>query len=301
MRRVWAELRAQGLRVSRRRVWRLMRAAGLQGRHPRAWRATTIPGRRPIDAPDLLGGDFTARETATAWCGDITYITTVDGWANLATVIDLASRTVVGWAIDEHLRTSLVTDALGQALATRRPDPGVPWRFWSSRHGRRHRWRRCGYWPGDRSGARPGRDGHLRRRGRADLYPSESAAGSDGLRQLGVDPAQAQTGGTHDAMIVGAALLTAAALGAVVTLPRPGTEGPEAQSPESLHRSRTGEQSSRALRSSARCSLLMSGGFAWPVYLLARQMSRFASAATEHHPKRHQVKLTPGGEGHRNS
>ena len=125
VRRIWAELRARGVRVSRKRVWRLMRAASLQGRHPRAWRVTTIAGRRPIDAPDLLGQDFTATETDTAWCGDISYIRTVDGWAYLATVIDLASRRVVGWALAEHLRTSLVTDALGQALATRRPDGEV--------------------------------------------------------------------------------------------------------------------------------------------------------------------------------
>ena len=122
VRRIWAELRARGVRVSCKRVWRLMRAAGLQGRHPRAWRVTTLAGRRPIDAPDLLGQDFTATETDTAWCGDISYIRTVDGWAYLATVIDLASRRVVGWALADHLRTSLVTEALGQALATRRPD-----------------------------------------------------------------------------------------------------------------------------------------------------------------------------------
>ena len=121
VRRVWAELCAHGRRVSRKRVWRLMRLAGLQGRHPRAWRPTTIAGRRPIDAPDLLEGEFTVTEPDTAWCGDITYVRTVDGWAYLATVLDLASRKVVGWAMADHLRTSLVTDALAQALATRRP------------------------------------------------------------------------------------------------------------------------------------------------------------------------------------
>ena len=60
VRRVWAELVVRGVRVARKRVWRLMRAAGLQGRHPRAWRKTTIAGQRPIDAPDLIGRDFTA-------------------------------------------------------------------------------------------------------------------------------------------------------------------------------------------------------------------------------------------------
>jgi putative transposase len=125
VRRVWAELAAHGWRVGRKRVWRLMRAQGLQGRTPRRWRRTTIAGRRPIDAPDLLEQDFDVESVDTAWAGDITYIDTVDGFCFLATVIDLASRRVVGWALDQHLRTDLVTDALTQALATRRPEPGV--------------------------------------------------------------------------------------------------------------------------------------------------------------------------------
>ena len=60
VRRVWAELVVRGVRVARKRVWRLMKAAGLQGRHPRAWKKTTVAGQRPIDAPDLIGQDFTA-------------------------------------------------------------------------------------------------------------------------------------------------------------------------------------------------------------------------------------------------
>jgi len=57
-----------------------MRAAGLRGRHPRAWKKTTIAGQRPVDAPDLIGQDFTAEAPNTRWCGDITYIRTVEGW-----------------------------------------------------------------------------------------------------------------------------------------------------------------------------------------------------------------------------
>jgi putative transposase len=61
----------RGFRVARKRVWRLMRAAGPRGRHPRAWRRTTTAGERPIDAPDLIGQDFTAEAPNTRWCGDI--------------------------------------------------------------------------------------------------------------------------------------------------------------------------------------------------------------------------------------
>jgi putative transposase len=125
VRRVHAELRVLGHRLSRKRVWRLMRAAGLQGRHPKAWKRTTVAGENPVAAPDLIGRDFTAPAVNQRWCGDITYVKTWDGWAFLATVIDLHSRAVVGWAIADHMRTELVTAALDMALAHRVPAAGV--------------------------------------------------------------------------------------------------------------------------------------------------------------------------------
>jgi len=121
VRRVHAELLAQGYRIGRARVWRLMRLAGLQGRHPRPWKKTTVHGTQPAAAPDLIGRDFTAPAPNMKWCGDITYIKAWTGWVYLATVIDLHSRKVVGWAIADHMRTELVTDALAMALAARRP------------------------------------------------------------------------------------------------------------------------------------------------------------------------------------
>jgi putative transposase len=125
VRRVWAELVVRGWRVSRKRVWRLMRAVDLRGRHPRAWKRTTLAGQRPIDAPDLIGQDFTAEHPDTRWCGDITYVRTVDGWVYTATVIDLHSRKVIGYAVADHLRTSLIIEALAAALLTRRSPKGV--------------------------------------------------------------------------------------------------------------------------------------------------------------------------------
>jgi putative transposase len=61
----------------------------------------------------------------TRWCGDITYIWTWEGWLNLATVIDIASRRIVGFAMAEHLRAELACDALTNAIAARDPAPGV--------------------------------------------------------------------------------------------------------------------------------------------------------------------------------
>ena len=125
VRRMHAELITLGHRLSRKRVWRLMRAAGLQGRHPRAWKRTTVPGDKPVGAPDLLGRNFTAEQPNQRWCGDVTYIKTWNGWAYLATVLDLHSRAVVGWAVADHMRTDLVLEALDMAVRHRRPPSDV--------------------------------------------------------------------------------------------------------------------------------------------------------------------------------
>ena len=124
-RRVRAELRVRGWRVGAKRVWRLMRELGLAGRCPRAWKQTTIRGAKPVDAPDRIGRCFTAGRPNEKWCGDITYIKTWRGWAYLATVIDLYSRKLVGWAVAETMDTSLVIAALEQAIASRKPRKGV--------------------------------------------------------------------------------------------------------------------------------------------------------------------------------
>jgi transposase InsO family protein len=125
--RVHAELRRRGHRHSRKRVSRLMRAAGIRGRAPRRWRKTTIADPAAAARADQIGRDFTA-DAATInsrWCGDITYVGTWQGWLYLATVIDIASRRVVGYAIADHLRTELVSSALANAVAARDPAPGV--------------------------------------------------------------------------------------------------------------------------------------------------------------------------------
>lgn len=120
--RVHAELRGQGRRHSRKRIARLMRRAGRRGRAARRWRTTTIPDPAALARPDLIGRDFRVApdQVNIRWCGDIAYINTWEGWLYLATVIDLASHRVVGWAIADHLRTDLVAQALTNAVTTRR-------------------------------------------------------------------------------------------------------------------------------------------------------------------------------------
>jgi len=125
--RVHAELRRRGHRHSRKRVARLMRRSGLRGRAAKRWKKTTIADPAAAARADLIRRNFTAdaAQVNTRWCGDVTYIGTWEGWLYLATVIDIASRRVVGFAIADHLRTELVADALANAVAARYPDPGV--------------------------------------------------------------------------------------------------------------------------------------------------------------------------------
>ncbi|WP_328369052.1 IS3 family transposase [Micromonospora zamorensis] len=125
--RVHADLADAGLRHGRKRVARLMRCAGLAGKSPRRWRKTTVPDPNAGRRPDLVNRDFDTDPTAidTRWCGDITYINTWQGWLYLATVIDLASRRVVGWAVADHLKTDLIDAALTDALVRRRPPSGL--------------------------------------------------------------------------------------------------------------------------------------------------------------------------------
>jgi putative transposase len=124
--RVHQVLRRQDVSCGKRRVARLMRAAGLEGRRKKRWRTTTIADPAAERARDLIQRDFAPRAgTDRRYAGDITYIMTWEGWAYLATVIDLSSRRVVGWALADHMRTSLVEEALSMAFARRRPADGV--------------------------------------------------------------------------------------------------------------------------------------------------------------------------------
>ncbi|MFF4365983.1 IS3 family transposase [Streptomyces sp. NPDC001594] len=125
--RIHAALKAEGRTCGRRRIARLMRDAGLEGRHRRRGHRTTIADPTGACRPDLAMRDFTADPQAidTRWCGDITYIPTGQGWLYLATVIDIASRRVIGWATCDHLGTSLAADALEAACRQRRPTGSV--------------------------------------------------------------------------------------------------------------------------------------------------------------------------------
>jgi putative transposase len=117
--RVHAELRRRGRPVNRKRVQRLMRQHGIVGHRPRRRRGLTKPDAATPPAPDLLGRLFDPDRPDVAWCGDVTYIPTDEGWLYLASVIDLASRHLLGWSMSDHHDANLVTGALDAAVATR--------------------------------------------------------------------------------------------------------------------------------------------------------------------------------------
>ena len=114
-RRIWSQLARWDVRAGAELVRALMRELGLVACQPRPWRpATTIQGAAgPI--PDLVNRDFTAAVPGEKMVGDITYIPTWEGWVYLATVIDCATRKVIGWAMDDNYRTPLITSAIEMA------------------------------------------------------------------------------------------------------------------------------------------------------------------------------------------
>ena len=119
--RIHQDLFEEGAHVGRKRIARLMRLAGLQGVSRRKGCRTTIRNGDTCPAPDLVERNFTATAPDQLWVADITYIPTWAGFLYLAAVLDAFSRRIVGWAMETHLRTELVLDALNMALWRRRP------------------------------------------------------------------------------------------------------------------------------------------------------------------------------------
>jgi putative transposase len=117
--RITAELRRRGWMVNHKRVERLMRLHGIVGYRPRRRRSLTRQDRAVPPVPDLLGRLFDPDQPDLAWCGDVTWIPTDEGWLYLASVIDLASRHLLGYSMGAHHDAALVCDALQAAVATR--------------------------------------------------------------------------------------------------------------------------------------------------------------------------------------
>jgi transposase InsO family protein len=124
--RIHAELVARGQDCCVNTVAKLMREAGIAAKTARKHRCRTTDSDHDLPVADnLLDRQFDPAAANESWVADITYIPTREGWLYLAAVEDLYSRRVVGWAMDEHMESRLVVDALAMAVQRRLPDEGL--------------------------------------------------------------------------------------------------------------------------------------------------------------------------------
>jgi transposase InsO family protein len=123
--RIWRELAARGIHAGKERVRKLMQSDGLRARGKRRFRVTTDSKHDLPVSPNLLERRFDVAAPDRFWSGDITYIQTDEGWLYLAVVIDLFSRQVIGFAMNERMTRQLVIDALRMAWFRRKAAAGL--------------------------------------------------------------------------------------------------------------------------------------------------------------------------------
>ena len=123
-RRVHKQLRREGYTIARCTVVRLMGDMGIRGVQRGRKRFTTVPDATAARPPDLVDRRFVAERPNQLWLADITYASTWQGWLYASFILDVYSRTIVGWQIADHLRTGLVLDALEMAIWRRDPSGG---------------------------------------------------------------------------------------------------------------------------------------------------------------------------------
>jgi transposase InsO family protein len=123
--RVYRELKRRGKHIGEKRIVRLMRKDGLRAKTKRKFKVTTDSRHNFPVAPNLLNREFTPAELNKVWASDITYIWTAEGWLYLAVVMDLFSRTIVGWSMSERMTRELVINAFVMATKRRNPPSGL--------------------------------------------------------------------------------------------------------------------------------------------------------------------------------
>jgi transposase InsO family protein len=123
--RLTVELNAQGIPCSLNHVAALLQERGLRARNGKGFRYCPRPEAMTNVNDNLLGRRFEASAPNQKWVSDITYIKVGRVWLYLAAVLDLFSRKIVGWALDTHMRESLILEALGMAVASRQIKRGT--------------------------------------------------------------------------------------------------------------------------------------------------------------------------------
>jgi putative transposase len=124
-RRMVISLREAGYAVGRYKARRLMKKAGLEVKSRKKFKRTTDSRHKLPVAANLVNQRFQVDRPNKIWCGDITYLWTLEGWLYLAVIIDLYSRKVVGWALDTQLKTALALEALRMAYWRQKPAKGL--------------------------------------------------------------------------------------------------------------------------------------------------------------------------------
>jgi transposase InsO family protein len=123
--RIVQALSDQGIPVSHERVRNSLKRQGLRPVYKRPFRVTTDSAHTKPIAPNRLGRRFDDWNINQAWVGDITYVATDEGWLYLACIMDLASRRIVGWSMNERIKADLVCEALKSAYWRRKPPEGL--------------------------------------------------------------------------------------------------------------------------------------------------------------------------------
>lgn len=124
-RRISEELTAKGENCGRTKAATLMQLANVAAKQKKKFKATTDSKHKLPVAPNVLNRNFVVSQPDVAYCSDITYIWTTEGWLYLAVVIDLYSRKIVGWSLKSRMTKDLVINALQMAIWRRRPLPGL--------------------------------------------------------------------------------------------------------------------------------------------------------------------------------
>ena len=124
-RRLSDALSKAGMKSGHYQVRHLMARLGLKARYPKRFKVTTDSNHNEAISTNSLDREFDVVAPNQVWTTDITYVWTLEGWLYVAVVIDLFSRQVVGWAIADHMRTTLCVSALQMAFWRRKPEPGL--------------------------------------------------------------------------------------------------------------------------------------------------------------------------------
>ena len=121
--KITKQLNSEGVSVSQKTVSRIMKEEGIRSKTVKKYKATTNSKHNLPVYPNLLDQQFKVERPGQAWVADITYIWTSEGWLYLATIMELFSRRIIGWAMDERMTKELVILALKRAIRTQTPTP----------------------------------------------------------------------------------------------------------------------------------------------------------------------------------